>query len=238
MIALAPNQRLEVIATTDAAAPVRIRYAFTVNRYEADETRDEWASYIANEQTASDGVRVAIPTEARTVQRCVATMIVAAGHDDATEALKVTLQCVTVPPTLVGMPVPAEIVEILDAIDVPVGACIEMVAYEAAWRVRPTATTGVTVSAAMAPVVTAATLPLARAAFGISAAMDPVVTAATTAAGRSALGISAAMDPVSPPRPRQPPAQPWGRGVTRSPPPPAAPSPAPSPTTSAPPKPR
>lgn len=48
--------------------------------------------------------------------------------------------------------------------------------------------TGATVSAPMIPVVTAASLALARAAIGVSAAMDPVVTAASLPAARVAMG--------------------------------------------------
>jgi len=45
------------------------------------------------------------------------------------------------------------------------------------------------ISAAMVPVVTAATTTLARGALGISAAMDPVVTAATLSDARTAMGV-------------------------------------------------
>jgi hypothetical protein len=50
------------------------------------------------------------------------------------------------------------------------------------------ATSDAAISAAMQPVVQAATLALARTAMGISTAMDPVVTAASLAAARTAMG--------------------------------------------------
>lgn len=129
MLAIAPNQRLEVITTVTG----QLNWIATVDVFKGNGTRQDPLTYQNRETVNSTAARVLVPIDNSNGTRAVESFSVKFTSVLATGEF--TLRLITVPPVIVGQVWPGEQTQILDVVTLLPGQILELRPDLGSWHI-------------------------------------------------------------------------------------------------------